>query len=379
MLRGIPWTVLALAPVAHARIGRLSPDENLNECCPCPAPGQSSNGASVVTVTVTQPAQTQTVYVSLAQENPTHTVTVERTVTIDAHTVYVTQPNNGPIGSPRPQFTQQQPGPQTMTLIQGDAQGHTQPLQVTTTVQPESPKGLSDLEPKTVTLKADPPVSLVSVASVAQDQPSLSASWPLSVVTVTQDWQQRQQQQEAPNVVVTVTPGPEPPAAASTTLTAAQPQGPKTVIVTIQPSPSSVQPAAVTASLQAQTIVQTVDHYYTLTKTVGGGGGDNIEIIIINIFTGEAFCKKKHSGESCHAGGHHTRSHLYLSSAAAVTGTGPSQMPRPSVNVTTSVGSIYNTGIVTLSSGNSTGAAQPTGSRGPLGRKPRGPLSLRKW
>ena len=389
MLRAIPWTMLllALAPVTHARSGRLSPpDENLIECCPCLGPGQSSNGVSVITVT--QPAQT--VYVSLAQENPTHTVTVERTVIIDAHTVYVTQSDHGPSVSPRPrpQFTQQ-PGPQTVTSIQGDAYGDAhgdahggaqrqhQPLQSTTTVQPQSTKGLSDSERKTVTVKADPPAKLVSGAPVAQDQPSLEAApWSTSVVTVTQEGQQ---QQQAPSVV-TVTASPEPLAANTTP--APQPQGPKTVVVTIQPSlSSSAQPSTVTASLQVQTIVQTLDHYSTLTQTVGGGGGDNIEIIIINIFTGETFCKKKHSGESClgrgHAGGHR-----YLSSAAAVTATGPSQMPRPSLNVTTSVGSIHNTGIVTLPSGNFTGAAKPTGSGSPvpvMNRKPRGPLSLRKW
>ncbi|KAG5953235.1 hypothetical protein E4U53_006248 [Claviceps sorghi] len=372
MLRAVPWTVLALAPVTHARFGRLSPGGNLNECCPCPAPGQPSNGVSVITVT----QAAQTVYVSLARDNPTRTVTVERTVTIDTHTVYVTQSNDGPSVPPRPQIGPQT-GPQTVTLTKGfreSPQGDSRRLQVTTTVQqPEGPKGLPDAEPKTVTTMADPPASLVSVLPVASDQPSLESPWSPSVITVTQDGHQ---QQQAPNVVtVTASPGPS----AANTIPAAQSRGLETVVVTVQPSPLSAQPATVTASLQAQTIVQTVEQYCTLTKTVGGGGGDNIEIIIINIYTGETSCKKKHSGKSCHAMGH-TRGHRYLSSAAAATG--PSQMPRPSANFTTSAASGYSTGIVTLSSGNFTGAAQPTGSRGPvsaLGRKPRGPLSLRKW
>ncbi|KAG6010218.1 hypothetical protein E4U21_007695 [Claviceps maximensis] len=376
MLRAIPWTVLALAPVAHARFGRLSPDEKLNECCPCPSPGQSSSGGTIITIT--QPAQT--VYVSLAQEPSIHTVTVERTVTIDAHTVYVTQSDDSQYVSPRPwsEFTQRS-GPQTVTSIQVDGQGGAQkqyqPLPVTTTIQPESRKRLSYLSPMTVTAKTDPPVEPVSSVSVAQYQPSLEAPWSPSSVAVTQ------QQQPTPSAV-TVTASLESPAS---TAMAIQPQGPQTVTVTIQPSFSSAQPAAVTASAQVQTIFQTIDHYTTLTKTVGGGGGDNIEIIIINIFTGESFCKKKHSGKSCHTRGH-TRSHRYLSSAAAgtaaVTATGPSQMPRPSVNVTTGVGSTYNTGIVKLPSGNFTGAAQPTGSGRPvpiMGRKPRSPFSPRKW
>ncbi|KAG6011341.1 hypothetical protein E4U54_008132 [Claviceps lovelessii] len=385
MLRAISWTALALAPVAHARFGRRPPGEISNECCPCPAPGLStSNGASVITVT--QPPQT--VYVSLAQEEaPTHTVTVECTVTVGIHTVYVTQlidgPSiDGPSVSPRPQ-SGQQPGPQTVPLIQGnsqgDAQGHTQPPQVTTTVQPESLEGFLDSTPKTVTvtMEADPPVKPVAIVPAARIRPSLEAPLSPSVVTGTQE---KQQQQQTP-AVITVSSSPEPLAA--NTAPASQPQGPKTVVVTVQPSPASAQPAAVTASLQAQTIVQTLDHYATLTKSVSGGhGGDNIEIIIINIFTGETVCMKKHSGESCHGEGH-VASHRYLSSAvAAATGTAPSQMPFPSVNVTTSAGTIHNTGTVILPSGNFTGAAQPTGSRGSvpvLGRKPRGPLKLRKW
>ncbi|KAG6010847.1 hypothetical protein E4U43_008525 [Claviceps pusilla] len=388
MLRAISWTALALAPVAHARFGRRPPGETLNECCSCPPPGLStSNGANVITVT--QPPQT--VYVSLAQEEaPTHTVTVLCTVTVGIHTVYVTQlidgPSvDGPSVSPRPQSAQQ-PGPQTVTLIQGntqgDAEGHAQPPQVTTTVQPESLKGFLDSKPKTVTvtMEADPPVKPVAIVPAARIQPSLEAPWPPSVVTGTQEKQQQQQQQQQQSTpaVVTVSSSPEPLAA--NTAPASQPQGPKTVVVTVQPSPASAQPAAVTASLQAQTIVQTLDHYATLTKTVNGGhGGDNIEIIIINIFTGETFCMKKHSGESCHGDGH-VASHRYLSSAvAAATGTAPSQMPLPSVNATTSAGTIHNTGTVILPSGNFTGAAQPTGSRDLLGRKPRGPLKLRKW
>ncbi|KAG5930039.1 hypothetical protein E4U42_003200 [Claviceps africana] len=371
MLRAIPWTVLALAHVTHARFGRLSLYSNSNECCPCPAPGQSSNGGTVITVT----QAAQTVYVSLAQEPPTRTVTVERTVTIDTHTVYVAQSNDGPSVSPRPQFNPQT-GPQTITVtkeVKGVPQGDSRPLHVTTTVQPESPKRLSDAEPKTVTVTAGPP-ALVSVLPAAQDQPSSGSPWSSSVVADTREWRQKQQ---VPGVV-TVTGSPEPPAA--NTIPAAQSQGPKTVVVTVQPSPPTAQPAAVTASLQAQTIVQTLEQYCTFTRTVGGGGGgDNIEIIIINIYTGETSCKRKHSGKSCHGMGH-TGSHRFLSSTAAATA--PSQMPRPSVNITTSAASAYGTGIVTLSSGNFTGAAQPTGSGGSasgLGRKPRGPLSLRKW
>lgn len=377
MLRAFPWTVLALAPLTQARFGRLSPRESSNECCPCPAPGQLNHGDGVVTVT--QPAQT--VYVSQAPESPKHTVTIERTVTAEPHTVYVTQPNNTPSNAPSggneivvtvsPQPPPpQQAGPKTVTVINGDSQApqqqpqspqspqtvtvvnvNAQPEPVTKTVLPEDPKEASG--PKTVTVNANQPIKMVTV------------------VTVTQGGSSSQTQQQQPPSAVTVTASPAPPLADN--IAAAQPEGPKTVVVTIKPDSPSAQAAAVTAPPQTQTIVQNVDHYSTLTKTVAGGGGDNIEIIIINIYTGETSCKKKHSGKSCHAGGHQ-----YLPPAA----TGSSKIPCPSVNATTSVATAYNTVLVTLPPGNSTGAAQPTGSKrfeAVMGKKPRAPISMRKW
>ncbi|KAG6280790.1 hypothetical protein E4U47_005858 [Claviceps purpurea] len=401
MLRAIPWAMLALAPVTNAQFGRLSPRDDSRECCPCPSPGQPGHGGEVVTVT--QPAKT--VYVSIANETPNkqYTVTVERTVAAGTHTVYVTRsqsldkPSYTPADasqsvvtvSRRPQSTSD-PEPQTVTVIEGDAQGSAQPLQITSTTQQDSSKGHS--EPKTVTVQVDSPqVKLFSAITVTQDQPSLQTPWSSpSVVTVTQTGHQ---QQQTPSVV-TVTASPEPPAVNYSSV--AQPHGTNDVIATMQSSPSLAQPASVTAPLQVQTVFQTIDHYSTYTKTIGGGGGDNIEIIIINIYTGETFCKKKYSGEPCHV----RSDDLPFSSSTSVL----SGLASSSANVTTRVEKVFKTATVTLYSGIFTGAARPTdvklvtnvasaygtgiltfssgnfsGVAQPTGRKPRGPMSIRKW
>ncbi|KAG5939406.1 hypothetical protein E4U60_000917 [Claviceps pazoutovae] len=405
MLRTIPWAVLALAPVTNAQFGRLSPRDDSRECCPCPPSGQPGNGGGVVTVT--QPAKT--VYVSIANETPNkqHTVTVERTVAAGTHTVYVTrsQSLDGPSYTPadasqsvitvsrRPQSTSDLE-PQTVTVTEGDAQGSAQPLQVTSTTHHDSRKGHS--EPKTVTVQVDSPqVKLFSAITVTQDQPSLQTPWSSpSVVTVTQTGHQ---QQQTPSEV-TVTASPEPPAVNYSPV--AQPHGTNNVIATMQSSPSLAQPASVTAPLQVQTVFQTIDHYSTYTKTIEGGsggeGGDNIEIIIINIYTGETFCKKKYSGEPCHV----RSDDLPFSSSTSVL----SDVASSSANVTTRVEKVFKTATVTLHSGIFTGAARPTdvklvtnvasaygtgiltfssgnfsGVAQPTGRKPRGPMSIRKW
>ncbi|KAG5975740.1 hypothetical protein E4U58_000080 [Claviceps cyperi] len=401
MLRAIPWAVLALAPVTNAQFGRLSPRDDSRECCPCPPPGQPGHGGGMVTVT--QPAKT--VYVSIANGTPDeqHTVTVERTVTAGTHTVYVTrsQSLNGSSYTPavtsqsvvtvsrRPQSTLD-PEPQTVTVIEGDAQGSAQPLQVISTTQHDSSKGHA--EPKTVTVLVDSPqVKLVSAITVTQDQaPLRTPSSSPSVLTVTQIGHHQQQTSS----VVTVTASPEPPAINYSLV--AQPHGTNNAIPTMQSSPSLAQPASVTAPLQVQTVFQTIDHYSTYTKTIGGGGGDNIEIIIINIYTGETFCKKKYSGKPCHVRGHELPSSSSTSVLSEVASSSANITTRvekvfktatvtlysgiytgaarpTDVKLVTNVASAYGTGILTLSSGNFSGVAQPTE------RKPRGPMSLRKW
>ncbi|OAQ74268.1 hypothetical protein VFPPC_01809 [Pochonia chlamydosporia 170] len=360
---------MSMASVTEARFGRLISRQNTNECCPCPAPGQQTNVPS--TVTVTQPAQT--VYVSNAQETPKQTVTVEKTVTAEPSTVYVSQPGNSPSNMPpeasqvvvtvSPQPMPSQPSqPQTVTVVPGNSSpaGQAEPSVITKTIQPEAPE---QAEPQTVTVNAKPPTKVATVVTVTQGLPPSNAPELPSVVTVTQGLPSSEAPQSPSVVTVTASSSQQP---------SPQAEGPKTVVVTVQPSPATTVPATVTAPPQVQTVVQSVDHYSTLTKTVAGGGGDNVEIIIINIFTGETSCKKKHSGKPCHSNGQH-----HVPPAAS----GSSGIPCPIVNATTSVATVYNTVLVTLQPGNGTGAAQATTSQKPMsmGRLPRAPVTLMKW
>ncbi|KAG6039655.1 hypothetical protein E4U41_002323 [Claviceps citrina] len=350
MHRALPWTMLALAPGSHARSGRrLSPREKSAECCPCaPAAGQPDKGGGVMTMTVVQTVfvtQAQA-SVAVAQSNGAPSSTPR-----DADHVVVTV-------SPRPQPTWQA-GPPTDTVIRGDHPPHP----ATQTIRPADPKAPSG--PETVTVEVDAPGQLVPVVTVTQtqDQPIPEALWSPSVGAVTAE-------AEAPSPVFALHPNLEPPAAKY--VPPAQPERPSTVTITVQPSPPAAQPAPVR------------DHYSTLTETVAGAGagGDNIDIIIINIYTGETSCRKKHSGKRCHVGSHHR----YHRPSAA---TGSFGLPRPRVSVSASASASLaavsnNTAIVTLPPGNGTGAAQPTsshkGSIPPsMGRKPRGPVSLRNW
>ncbi|KND92570.1 hypothetical protein TOPH_02871 [Tolypocladium ophioglossoides CBS 100239] len=358
MNRLFPLAMLAMAPLVQARFGRLQDRRDSNECCPCPAPGAPSQG--VTTVTVTQPAAAP----------KTETVTILQTVTPSGATVTITQINNNPPAVTQEVTVQLQPKPQTVTVINGPLQpSHGTPAegsQPRVTTKTTQQGGTPQEGPKTVTITNGPSPTPGS-----------------------------------PNVVtVTVNPNPSSPAGSSQPGSPPQPfespsrpnsgdtvvtktlsnvgnpeTGPNVkAVASPDPSVMTAPPVTVTASPQVQTVVESI--YQTLTKTVSGSGGDNIEIIIINISTGESTCRKKHSGKPCNAENH---SSVPLSTGA----------PCPSAMNTTSITTAYNTVVVTLGTGkphNATsamGAPFPTGAGNPMmtikGRKPRGPLSERIW
>lgn len=348
MQQVFPLAVLAMAPLAQARFGRFQ--ARTGECPPCPANCE----AVTVTVEKTVPAEPTTVFV-------THSAPpVEEQQT--ATTIIV---------EPTPAQAEQ-PGPKTVTVIQSSPQQQEEtPQVVTRTIQPSTS---AQQEPKTVT--------------VTQSQPSEPVSEAPSVVTVTLQPESTPVQQtettpqespsrpnEAPSVV-TKTVGQE--------MKQSRPvQEPQTVLVSaVQPSVKTVTlgngqgitktlpGTTITAAPETQTIVQSVDHFSTVTQTVPGGGSDNVEIFIININTGESTCQKKHSGRPC--------------------GSQPPVIssPCPPVNITTSIATAYNTILVTVGTGtpsqNATsvmGVAQPsgTGNMMGMGRVPRVPIVRRKW
>lgn len=316
--------MLAMAPLAQARFGRLLDRRNSTECCPCPASDAINQGVRTVTVTL------------LAADPRTETVTVQQTVTPSGTTVTVTQ------------TVQPRPEPQTVTAINGTPQpsqgppaDESRPSIVTRTIQPE---GTPQEGPTTVIVNLQAPQQTVTITNGRSPERATPGS--PSVVTVT------------------VNPNPSrPDSPFQVSESPSRPNGGDTVVTSLDPS--------VTAPPQVQPAVNGI--YQTLTKTVSGGGGDNIEITVVNIISGASTCKKKHSGKPCHAGNHS----MPLSTGA----------PCPSAMQSTSIATAYNTVVVALGAGiprnaTSTRTAHLTGALNPVmtkGRKPRGPLSKRSW
>ncbi|POR33841.1 Uncharacterized protein TPAR_05961 [Tolypocladium paradoxum] len=256
----------------------------------------------------------------LAAAPKTETITVQQTVTASITTVTVTPTNNPPAVTLEVTV---QPRPEPQTIANGG-----------------SPSGsLTPGSPRIVKVAARPIRSTPAAPSLPSESPSRPNKGGDTVVTKT------------------LGNGGNPET------------GPNVKTVVVSPDPSTM-----TAPPRVQTVVKSI--HQTLTKTVSGGGGDNIEIIIINIVTGKSTCRKKHSGKPCRAGNH--------SPVPLFTG-----VPGSSVMNCTSIATTYNTVVVALGTGiphNATsamGAAHPTGAGNPMmttkGRKPRGPLSIRKW
>ncbi|KAK2616320.1 hypothetical protein QQS21_000754 [Conoideocrella luteorostrata] len=85
---------------------------------------------------------------------------------------------------------------------------------------------------------------------------------------------------------------------AATTAPSTQKQTVQTVTINQQsPVPSTFNNGDISSS---EPKPQTTVKYVTVTMTPSGGtADDNIDIIIVNINTGEAVCRKKHSGKPC--------------------------------------------------------------------------------
>ncbi|KAL6825454.1 hypothetical protein J3E69DRAFT_270220 [Trichoderma sp. SZMC 28015] len=114
----------------------------------------------------------------------------------------------------------------------------------------------------------------------------------------------------------------------------------------VQTATSVAKPAMITGPPQAGTISPIVDQFTTMTQTVTSSGGDvNIEINIINIFTGEVICKKEGSDEPCD----------------------PKPSPCLTTGIFTQTATAFNTIIVTVSDGMWTNGTSATEVAPPLG------------
>lgn len=395
-MRFTSLAAISLAGFAHARLAGLEPrrPSHQEECCPCPVDGQPD---VPVTVTVTEPATT--IYA------PEKTVTVDKVVSHPVETVYVSEePETVP--TPKP-VTKEIPEKEESDVV-------------TKTVRPE-PEESPDM-PEENPDEEEPEHSAEGPKTVTVHPPQVSPSDP-EIVTVTlvpenpTSEPTPQDTREQPKVVTkTLTSKPKPDDQTKTiveepaietadpeTKTIVQEPETKTVVdepametheaetVVLSHEPSIVTvtegasvtsktvqiPHTVTVGPNPETIVQTDDHMKTVTETVTDSHGNiDIEIIIININTGDKTCHMKNSGEPCPDVG----------DEVTVVPT-PETTACASVEPSTIIETTFNTVTVTVdeyypikpNGTASMGVAHATGSTTPRSRKPRGPQPQQRW
>ncbi|KAI6778542.1 uncharacterized protein J7T54_003292 [Emericellopsis cladophorae] len=396
MRYSLSFAVLYLAGHSFARHGDLKARMDAEECCPC-----TGSGAPATVTVMAEAPPAKTIYIS---DRPQATVTVESTVTHPASTIYVTHEPDGVATKPKqdhpkvitktiyPARSSETPGAEGKDEIVDD-DTHENPNEtseqkdqhddgdnddkfIIKTIYPESITKAHEKEKEAQVVtkvvhpdSADPAKEPKTVTIIAS--PSKDASAEPSVVTITA---------EPEETLTEATNGDAQDKFTTKTLQHKQvgEQKPATVIVSLEPSAQVIvvdgetitetidHPVTVTAAPvhDATTIVPSKDHYKTVTQTVSHGGDDiDIEIIIININTGETVCRQKDSGKPCKGAVNPSQSTVCSS-----------------VEPSTSISTAFNTVTVTASptmAFNSTmmGVAQPTGMR----RAPRAPLSQRWW
>jgi hypothetical protein len=384
-------TLLSLASLSQARAGKLASRADDEVCCPCPT--SETPPVSQVTITVTESAPAAaptTVYITQVADEQSVQPTV--TVTDAGQTVYVTA---GHVSS------------SLATLVADTAtgSGEAQATTVTVDTHATASESFGSVEnasqpngPQTVTISSHPSVSS-GISQSDDGNASNSHGIPDGPATVTVEVQHPGADEvatavtssisntinhSAEPVTVTVTPSVSDntnnPVVTQTIQQEEHQQDPQTVVVSVLPSSSTLHDTSSNTSMESATpvtvtaapdqtapLTQTVDTYHTITQSVTNINGDiDIEINIINIFTGETICKKE-NGDPCDDNSQPIESFVSTVSCQEV---------EPS----TSFSTVYNTVYV---SANQTGAynatavsgtAMPTGLRA---RTPRGPAAPR--
>ncbi|KAM0254669.1 hypothetical protein ACHAQJ_006519 [Trichoderma viride] len=243
-------------------------------------------------------------------------------------------------------FVQKPPSDETVTIVQNPASPST--TTVTLASNPSNP-----------TIEAVPFVESPASPTSTTTATSVGSSSDLSAETTITFVQNPANPSSTP-----VAPTEASSSAGAETVTSAlNPANPSVETVAFVPNPpnpitsSSPPQAAITTPPQVGTVSASVDHFTTLTQTVSSGGNINIEIIIINIFTGETICRKKGSGKPCDS---KPKTHRFKPSGV---------VPCLTTGVFTETATAFNTVVVTVGPGmwsNGTAAA-PTGVSPPLG------------
>lgn len=395
--------LLAAAPLASARFSFAPLRARADDCCPCPKPGEgvtvtvtqpaATNAPTTVTVIQTAPApaaQTVTVTHTAAVQQPAVTVTVrpqpanpapnavpnsvpnsvananKQPVTISIRPLTSQQPDRLVVTKTVTADQQQQPpqleGPETVTVTVGASSSAPPPPKqapVTITVRPlpsESPSRPNEPETVTMTVGNEPEPSKQPITvSIKNNEVVTKTATPGNNASDTPN---------SNNQPVTVSikkedPATNPPSSAPSNEGASSRQPVTISIKNPQDVTQTMAPVTVTAAPVMSTVWRnsTETQFQTMTRTVGHGGGDNIEIIIININTGESICKKKDSGEPCHH-----------QPPPMVTGS-----PCPEVRNITSTATAFNTVRITVS-GQPNRNATASATNG--GAKPSGPVTI---
>ncbi|KAM0513641.1 hypothetical protein ACHAPE_007691 [Trichoderma viride] len=311
------------------------------------------NGAATVTFvaasesTAASPATDSSVKTVTSVQKPDTVETITFADPANPSTTTVTLASN-PSSSTVIPFVANPVGPSTTKITLANNLSNSSIETVTFVENPVSPS--STTVTLAVSLSGSPSIQMAS-SSAAAATPAISPSNSPSVQTVV----------TVPGVGNLPKPSstPETPAKSSPTSVSsistinnlAAPNATVTFIPTPLTDSSPLQPA-ITAPPQIGTISPNINQFTTLTQTVTTGNTVNIEITIINIFTGETICRKKGSGKPCDS-----KPKIHASGEIGYLTTG----------VFTETATAFNTVLVTVESGIWTNGTSATGAALPLG------------
>ncbi|KAM0478925.1 hypothetical protein ACHAPX_004903 [Trichoderma viride] len=307
------------------------------------------NGAATVTFVAASesaaasPATNSSVKTATSVQKPDTVETITFADPANPSTTTVTLASN-PSGSRVIPFVANPSGPSTTTITLANNLSNSSIETVTFVENPASPSST------TVTLagsfSGSPSVQMASSSAAAATPTSSPSNSPVRTAPFVEN-------PPKPNSTPE-TPAKSSPTSVSSLSTINNLAAPK-VTVTFIPSPltnsSPLQPA-ITAPPQTGTISSNINQFTTLTQTVTTGNTVNIEITIINIFTGESICRKKGSGKPCDS-----KPKIHASGEIGCLTTG----------VFTETATAFNTVIVTVESGIWTNGTSATGAALPLG------------
>lgn len=283
---GLPRVAVAVYSLISASQVKAYVIQSLDKCCPCPSANIS--GYDTLTVTITQPAGTTepaAVNPSFGSQNLDVTAAIEQTVIRElTTTIYVSysEPQNASVvsgSSPLPSMTSTAgPGPSLAdTSAPFDGSGNMQ-QQSKSSIAPLEPSSSTTLNYTTSRIKPEDwegPASMT--VSTSAEHSTEYRSHPSVIISTKSAYESRQNETSEVGMV----------SSALSVSTRAHNEVPATTITS--PLAYSTFPTAPTGNSVC-----------TITMTqLSDLKGDDVDIVIIDINTGESTCRKKNSGKPC--------------------------------------------------------------------------------